>query len=46
MVNLSLDETQFASYGNKISRSARERKRKRERDADLRAREKFYFSDI
>lgn len=27
MVNLSLGETQFASYGNKISRSARERER-------------------
>lgn len=26
MVNLSLGETQFASYGNKISRSAREKK--------------------
>lgn len=29
MVNLSLGETQFASYGNKISRSAGEGKRKR-----------------
>lgn len=27
MVNLSLGETQFASYGNKISRPARERER-------------------
>lgn len=39
MVNLSPGETQFASYGNKISRSARAG----ERETNLCAREVLFF---